>query len=88
MNRYRIVLTRDGQRFGILDREQYEYCSLRDEDGEVHKLEWRTRPAAEAWLQRCYRTWQTWEGNGEGQPPKDWRPLSAKGATSPFTFRD
>jgi hypothetical protein len=73
MDRYRITLTRDGQRFGILDREQYDYCSLKADDGTVLPLEWHTRPAAEAWLQDCFRIWNSWENNGEGQPPKNWR---------------
>lgn len=82
MDRYRIVLTRDGRKFGILDREQYDYCALRDEDGRVHPLEWMTRPAAEGWLQQCYQLWQAWEKNGAGIAPKDWRPRSKE--VSPF----
>jgi hypothetical protein len=74
MDRYRITLTRDGRKFAILDREAYEYCALPADDGTLLPLEWPIRPAAEAWLQQCYRTWQTWEGNGAGRAPKGWRP--------------
>jgi hypothetical protein len=81
MDRYRIVLTRDGRKFGILDREQYDYCALQSEDGTVHPLEWHTRPAAESWLQQCYRLWKAWEDNGAGIAPKGWRP---GGRLSPF----
>ena len=84
MDRYRITLTPDGQKFGILDREQYDYCGLPDEDGNVKRLEWVLRPAAEAWLQMCYRMWQAWEGNGQGTPPKGWRPHPPEPAGSPF----
>jgi hypothetical protein len=74
MDRYRITLTRDGRNFAILDREVYDYCALLDDDGTVVPLEWPIRPAAEAWLQKCYRIWQTWEGNGAGRAPKGWKP--------------
>jgi hypothetical protein len=73
MDRYRIVLTRDGQKFGILDREQYDYCALQDENGTPQPLEWQTRAGAEAWLHQCFRTWNEWEGNGAGTPPQGWR---------------
>jgi hypothetical protein len=81
-NRYRVTLTRDGQRFGILDREVYDYCGLQVEDGTILALEWATRGSAEAWLQKCYRLWQTWEGDGAGTVPKGWRPRPPE--TSPF----
>jgi hypothetical protein len=74
MDRYHVTLTRDGRKFGILDREAYDYCGLPDEDGKVLPLEWQTRNSAEAWLQMCYRRWQAWEGNGRGTVPKNWRP--------------
>lgn len=82
MDRYRIVLTRDGQNFGILDRERYEYCGLPDEDGKILALEWPIRAGAEAWLNQCYRLWRAWEGNGAGTAPKGWRPRPPE--TSPF----
>lgn len=81
MDRYRVVLTRNGQRFGILDREEYDYCGLATDDGLV-PLEWRTKPAAEAWLHKCYRIWQMWERDGAGTPPKGWRPHQLR--PSPF----
>ncbi|WP_399559088.1 hypothetical protein OG762_52360 (plasmid) [Streptomyces sp. NBC_01136] len=74
MDRYRITLTRDGRKFAILDRERYDYCGLPGEDGKILPLEWSTRRSAEAWLQKCYRMWQTWEGDGAGTAPKRWRP--------------
>lgn len=73
MDRYRVTLTRNGQRFGILDTVEYDYCSLTADDGTSLPLEWHTKPAAEAWLHQCYRTWNAWEGNGEGTPPRQWR---------------
>lgn len=86
MNRYRVTLTPDGQMFGILDREQYDWCGLPDEDGNVQRLEWKAKPSAEAWLQMCYRLWQIWESDGGGKtagtPPKGWRPRPPE--TSPF----
>ena len=82
MDRYWVTLTRDGQGFGILDRSVYDYCGLPDEDGTIVPLQWPIRSAAEAWLQQCYRTWQTWEGNGAGTPPKRWRPKPPE--PSPF----
>lgn len=82
MDRYRVTLTRDGRKFGILDTEQYDYCALVDDDGTVLPLEWPIREAAEAWLYNCFRIWQTWEGNGKGTAPKKWRPRPP--ATSPW----
>lgn len=83
MDRYHIALTRDGRKFGIIDRERYEYCALRDESGAVHPLEWISRASAQGWLQNCFRIWQAWEKNGEGEPPKRWRPHPAP-IVSPF----
>lgn len=82
MDRYRITLTRDGQKFGILDRVKYDYCGLPDEDGKILPLEWATRHSAESWLQKCYRIWQTWEGTADGPPPEGWRPRPPE--PSPF----
>jgi hypothetical protein len=82
VNRYRVTLTPDGRKFGILDRELYDYCGIPDGDGAVIPLEWTIKPAAEAWLQRCYRLWQAWEDNGAGVPPRKWRPRPE--AVSPF----
>jgi hypothetical protein len=82
MDRYRVALTPDASSFGILDRDSYGYCGLPDKSGEVRELHFTARPAAEAWLASCYRLWQSWEGNGEGRPPKKWRPLPPD--VSPF----
>ncbi|MEW2498348.1 hypothetical protein AB0942_33170 [Streptomyces nodosus] len=73
MDRYRVTTTPDGRRVGILDMELMGWCTLPDGHGNMIPLEWRARPAAEAWLYQCYRTWNAWEGNGEGIPPKNWR---------------
>lgn len=77
-DRYRVTLTPDGQGYGILDRKEYDYCGLPGDDGQVLELRWKIRSAAEAWLRQCYLTWQAWEGNGQGIPPKGWRPLPPK----------
>lgn len=74
LDRYRVTLTRDGRKFGILDCELYDYCALVDDGGRVHPLEWGMREAAEAWLNQCFRTWKAWEGNGQGRAPSRWRP--------------
>lgn len=73
-SRYVATTTPDGRRVGILDRDLYAWCTLVDENKNVWPLEWNSRAAAEAWLQRCYRTWYLWERDGGGTPPKDWRP--------------
>jgi len=82
VDRYRITLTPEGARFGILDREQYDYCGLPDEDGRAKRLEFKLKPEAEHWLTTCYRTWEAWEKTGEGEPPEGWRPAPAE--VSPF----
>jgi hypothetical protein len=83
VDRYRVTLKPDGQRFGILDTDQYDYCALKDDKGAVVPLEWHTKPAAEAWLSLCYRRWRVWEGTKDAaRVPLRWRPLPAK--ASPF----
>jgi hypothetical protein len=86
MDRYRVTVTRDARKFGILDREAYDYCALVDEDGTVLPLEWQTRNSAEAWLNRCYQLWARWEseggGSSQGIPPRGWRPAPTD--ISPF----
>lgn len=84
MDRYRVTLTPAGQRFGILDTDQYDYCGLPDENGRTVQLEWDDKEDAERWLSMCYRRWRAWEGtkrDGERVPLR-WRPLPAE--TSPF----
>jgi hypothetical protein len=82
MDRYRVTITPSADGFVILDRERYDFCGLPDENGRVQPLKWKTRGLAEAWLDQCYRTWSQWEGNGEGTPPKGWRPRPPQ--VSPF----
>lgn len=79
MDRYRVTLTRDATKFGILDRDQYDYCGLPDEQGRVRPLEWETREGAERWLSMCYRRWAMWEGDRSKAGlrklvPLRWRP--------------
>lgn len=77
MDRYRVALLPDGRNFGILDREKYDWCGLPDENGRAKRLEWPVRPAAESWLEMCYRRWAAWESDGGGKsggiPPEGWR---------------
>ncbi|MGK4909975.1 hypothetical protein [Streptomyces albus] len=70
--RYKPVETPDRQRWVILDRAMDGYCTLPDahDPTTLLPLEWRTRQAAEAWLQRCYRAWQ----HGTVPAPAGWRP--------------
>ena len=82
MDRYRVVLTPEGTAFGILDREQYDYCGFPDEGGRSKRLEFKLKPEAEEWLQSCYIAWWAWEKDGAGTPPDGWRP--AKPEPSPF----
>jgi hypothetical protein len=84
MDRYRVTLTPDGRVFGILDRDQYDYCALPDENGRPKRLEFALRESAESWLNLCYRRWRAWEGEPKRreQVPLRWRPLPAQ--TSPF----
>lgn len=76
MDRYRVTTTPDGRKFGILDRDTYDYCGLPDENGTVKPLEWELREGAEAWLSLCYRRWRVWEGEPKrrAEVPLRWRP--------------
>lgn len=76
MNRYRVTLTRDGSKFGILDTDEYDYCSLTGEDGERVPLQWEFKEAAEMWLNFCFRRWAAWEGDKRTarKVPLRWRP--------------
>lgn len=83
MNRYAVVLTRDGVAFGILDRVLYDYCGLPRREGEQpQQLTWQTRGMAESWLLTCFQIWQQWEASGK-EVPKGWRPHEGNGK-SPF----
>ncbi len=81
--RYVPTMTPDRRKWVILDRELYGYCTLPDngDPSSLLPLEWNNRAGAEAWLRRCYRTWQTWEGNGK-PVPQGWRPF--KDTPNPF----
>lgn len=86
MNRYEVTEPpeRNG-RWVILDRHMWGYCSLpaaQPGDGrtpDLLPLEWRSREAAEAWLNRCYLAWQ----RGVVPAPRQWRPLPP-GVQSPW----
>jgi len=78
LGRYKPWLTPDRTKWVIFDWKLTEFCTLQDEYGNVLPLEWNTRPAAEAWLQQCYRTWWGWEQTGSGRVPDDWRPIAAE----------
>ena len=82
MDRYRVVLTPDGAHFGILDREQYDYCGFPDESGRAERLTFKFKEDAQLWLTRCYRAWEQWEAAKKGTPPKGWRPKPPE--PSPF----
>lgn len=82
MDRYRITLTPEGTAFAILDREQYDFCGLPDEDGRPKRLEFKLRPEAEHWLHTCYEMWRAWEKDRAGTPPEGWRPAPPE--PSPF----
>lgn len=64
----------------ILDFRQMEFCRLPvKQRGKTRSrlLTWKSRAAADAWLQNCYLTWKRWEKDGpegDGQVPADWRP--------------
>jgi hypothetical protein len=84
VDRYRVTLTPDGSLYGILDRDQYDYCGLPDENGRPKRLEFAERESAERWLGLCYRRWQMWEIDQKQreQVPLRWRPLPP--SNSPF----
>ncbi|WP_367575292.1 hypothetical protein [Streptomyces griseoaurantiacus] len=89
MDRYRVTLTPDGRVFGILDRDQYEFCGLPDEEGRPKRLEFPAREAAERWLNLCYRRWRAWEGEPKRRElvPLRWRPLPAEPPPGPDFWR-
>lgn len=70
--------------WALLDWEQMEFCSLRDNSGRVLPLTWKSKNSAEAWLQKCYVMWALWEKDGGGTPPRDWRPRPA--GPSPYSL--
>lgn len=78
MNRYTVTTTPGLRGYGILDRELYGFCTLADENKNLIPLEWPQKGSAEAWLERCYRTWERWERetniNFVKAVPSGWRP--------------
>jgi hypothetical protein len=83
MSRYRITQLPDRTIWVILDQEMWAYCMLPDGEGGLIPLEWKIRPAAEAWLQRCYKLWST----GAVPAPKGWGgspALHGKASASPW----
>lgn len=68
--RYVVTQSPDMRRWAILDREWYAYCTLPDGFGNLLPLEWKLKPAAEAWLQQCYQAWS----NGLVPAPANWQP--------------
>jgi hypothetical protein len=69
--RYVVRMTPDMRGWGILDREWYGYCTLMDENQNLLPLEWGMEEGAEAWLNMCYRAWES----GRVPAPDNWRPL-------------
>lgn len=83
MDRYRVTLNPDGQQFGILDTDQYDYCGFPDEKGRAVQLQWDHKSDAERWLNLCYRYWRAWEGTKDAaRVPLRWRPHPPQ--ASPF----
>lgn len=68
--RYKVTMLPDRSGWAILDRDLYGYCTLDDGHGNLLPLEWKGQPAAEAWLQDCYRLWSA----GAVPAPRGWRP--------------
>lgn len=78
MNRYEVTQTPERDRWVILDRRMWGYCAL--VDGEtVMPLEWTSKAAGEAWLNKCYKLWEV----GTVPAPQKWRPLQP-GESSPW----
>ncbi|MFE9381740.1 hypothetical protein ACFYMO_00665 [Streptomyces sp. NPDC007025] len=86
MSRYQVTMLPDRTHWVILDRALGGYCALPDDAKDDHPnllpLEWSSRPAAEAWLRKCFRAW----GLGTVQPPRNWKPVSP--GTSPWMLPD
>lgn len=82
MARYLVTKTPDQRFWAILDRHLMGFCTLPDDtDPECPNLlplEWRSKEGGEAWLQQCYRLWES----GKVPAPEDWRPFPKE--ESPF----
>lgn len=72
--RFTPFLTPDRRCWVIFDWQLFAYCTLDDGIGNRLPLEWSSRNAADAWLQKCYQRWATWERDGGGVVPANWRP--------------
>ncbi|MFD4337201.1 hypothetical protein ACFWPP_08355 [Streptomyces anulatus] len=76
MTRYVVIGTPGQTGYVILDKELFGYCSLPDDPNTEHPnllpLEWKTRGGATAWLNQCYRMWES----GKVEAPDNWKPLS------------
>lgn len=72
--RYKVTRTPDHSMWVILDRKLWGFCTLPDDTSEkcpnLLPLEWKHREGADAWLERCYRAWQT----GQVPAPEGWQP--------------
>jgi hypothetical protein len=77
-NRYLVTQLPDQSAWAILDRELWGYCALPDDTDPRHPnllpLQWKGRPAAEAWLRTCYHAWE----NNLVPTPQRWRPYPEK----------
>jgi hypothetical protein len=75
MSRYRVAETPDQRRWGILDLDLFAYCTLPDDPAadcpNLLPVEFRSKEAADDWMQRCYRQWEA----GTVPVPEGWRPL-------------
>jgi hypothetical protein len=60
--------------WAVLDWRLMDFCSLPKEGGGNIPLAWKSRAAADAWLQNCYLIWAKWEKDGGGEVPAGWRP--------------
>lgn len=66
--RYVVRPTPDRRAHGVFDRYLLGYCTLRDDQDNLWPLEFKSRAAAEAWLNRCRRAWAT----GRVPAPPGW----------------
>lgn len=85
VERYKVTLTPGMTRWGIIDRELMDWCSLPDSENpdQMKYLEWFTKWQAEDWLAHCYSTWEKWE-SVKAETPSNWHPLPMEPYTNPF----
>jgi hypothetical protein len=70
--------------WGLIDWREMDFCRLPVKDRKatsgvrMEVLRWKSRAAADAFLQRCYMDWARWERGGTERAdqvvPRDWRP--------------